>query len=232
MTPKTVVVAIDAPGVVDRFVVALTGAGHRAIGAGSPQELLDVLDSRAAGIDLVVLDAGMEADGSRVVEKLRQRAPNVPAVAFSRSIRDARDVRTLADLGVESYVDEHIAVDRILPALAPMLSPGSFDRRTSARRTVDVPAALAFDDAIVPVTTLNVGPCGMAIRTMTSPAAGADVTVRFRLPRSPRMMEVAARVVWNDRQSVLGLQFENVDSLDQAALEEFVDRNASDAGAG
>lgn len=225
MTPKTVVVAIDAPEVVDRFVVALTGAGHRAIGAGSPQELLDVLDSRSAGIDLVVLDAGMEADGRRVVEKVRQMAPGVPAVAFSRSIRDARDVRTLADLGVESYVDEHVAVDRILPSLAPLLSPGSFDRRTSARRTVDVPAALAFDGAIVLVSTLNVGSCGMAVRTMSSPDAGADVTVRFRLPRSPRTIEVAARVVWNDRQSVLGLQFENVDPLDQAALDAFVERS-------
>lgn len=230
MTPKTVIVAIDAPDVVDRFVVALTGAGHRAIGAGSPQELLDVLDSRSTGIDLVVLDAGMEADGRRVVEKVRRLAPGVPAVAFSRSIRDARDVRTLADLGVESYVDEHIAVDRILPSLAPLLSPGSFDRRTSARRTVDVPAALAFDGALVLVSTLNVGSCGMAVRTMSSPAAGADVTVRFRLPRSPRTIEVAARVVWNDRQSVLGLQFENVDPLDQAAIDEFVDRSAADAG--
>lgn len=230
MTPKTVIVAIDAPDVVDRFVVALTGAGHRAIGAGSPQELLDVLDSRSTGIDLVVLDAGMEADGRRVVEKVRRLAPGVPAVAFSRSIRDARDVRTLADLGVESYVDEHIAVDRILPSLAPLLSPGSFDRRTSARRTVDVPAALAFDGALVLVSTLNVGSCGMAVRTMSSPDAGADVTVRFRLPRSPRTIEVAARVVWNDRQSVLGLQFENVDPLDQAAIDEFVDRSASDAG--
>lgn len=230
MTPKTVIVAIDAPDVVDRFVVALTGAGHRAIGAGSPQELLDVLDSRSTGIDLVVLDAGMEADGRRVVEKVRRLAPGVPVVAFSRSIRDARDVRTLADLGVESYVDEHIAVDRILPSLAPLLSPGSFDRRTSARRTVDVPAALAFDGALVLVSTLNVGSCGMAVRTMSSPDAGADVTVRFRLPRSPRTIEVAARVVWNDRQSVLGLQFENVDPLDQAALDEFVDRSAADAG--
>lgn len=230
MTPKTVIVAIDAPDVVDRFVVALTGAGHRAIGAGSPQELLDVLDSRSTGIDLVVLDAGMEADGRRVVDKVRRLAPGVPAVAFSRSIRDARDVRTLADLGVESYVDEHIAVDRILPSLAPLLSPGSFDRRTSTRRTVDVPAALAFDGALVLVSTLNVGSCGMAVRTMSSPDAGADVTVRFRLPRSPRTIEVAARVVWNDRQSVLGLQFENVDPLDQAAIDEFVDRSAADAG--
>ncbi len=224
MTPKTVMVAIDAPEVVDRFAAALGGAGHRVIAAGHARELFRALESQAASIDLIVLDVGLGADPAQIVERLRQLEPRVPIIAFSRSIRSARDVRDLAGLGVERYVDEHVAVQRILPALAPLLSPNSFDRRTSRRRTLGIPAALRCGGTIVPVFTLNIGSGGMAVRAMTALTAGAQVTVRFRLPRPQRDIELAARVVWSDRQSALGLQFEDVDTADQAAIDEFVDR--------
>ena len=227
MTPKTVVVAIDAPDVVDRFSAALGGAGHRVIGARHAGELFRAVESPATSIDLVVLDVGLEADPPRLVERLRQARPRVPIIAFSRSIRSARDVRRLAGLGVERYVDEHVALDRILPALAPLLSPNSFDRRTSPRRTLGIPAALRCGDTIVPVFTLNIGSGGMAVRAMTALTAGDGVTIRFRLPRPQRDIEVAARVAWSDRQSALGLQFEDVDTADQAAIDEFVDRRGT-----
>ena len=224
LTPKTLVVAIDAADVVDRFAAALGGAGHRVIGARHARELLRAVESTATRVDLVVVDVGLGGDPPRIVERLRQTAPGIPIAAFSRSIRSARDVRTLAGLGVERYVDEHVAAERILPALAPLLSPNSFDRRTSPRRTLGIPAALRCGETIVPVFTLNIGSGGMAVRAMTALTAGARVTLRFRLPRPQREIEVAARVVWSDRQSALGLQFEDVDTADQAAIDEFIDR--------
>ncbi len=224
------VVAIDAPDVVGRFAAALGGAGHRVIGAGHARELFRVVESTAASVDLIVLDVGLEADPPRIVERLRQVEPRAPIIAFSRSIRSARDVRELAGLGVERYIDEHVAAERILPALAPLLSPNSFDRRTSRRRTLGIPAALRCGGTIVPVFTLNIGSGGMAVRAMTALTAGARVTVRFRLPRPQRDIEVAARVVWSDRQSALGLQFEDVATADQAAIDEFVERRATPPG--
>ena len=232
MTPKTLVVAIDAPDVVDRFSAALGGAGHRVIGALHARDLLRAVESTAARVDLIVLDVGLGGEPPRIVERLRQVQPGVPIIAFSRSIRSARDVRELAGLGVERYVDEHVAAERILPALAPLLSPNSFDRRTSRRRTLGIPAALRWGDTIVPVFTLNIGSGGMAVRAMTALTAGARVTVRFRLPRQQRDIEVAARVVWSDRQSALGLQFEDVDTADQAAIDDFVDRREPRPDAG
>ena len=225
-------VAIDAAHVVDRFSAALGGAGHRVIGAGRARELLRAVESTAARIDLIVLDVGLGGDPLRIVERLGQVAPGVPIIAFSRSVRSARDVRELAALGVERYVDEHVAAERILPALAPLLSPNSFDRRTSRRRTLGIPAALRWGDTILPVFTLNIGGGGMAVRAMTALTAGARVSVRFRLPHPPRDIEVAARVVWSDRQSALGLQFEDVDTADQAAIDDFVDRREPPPGGG
>ena len=81
-------------------------------------------------------------------------------------------------------------------------------------------------DTITAVLTLNVGKGGMAIRAMTSLDTGTRVAVRFRLPRSQPDIEAISRVVWSDRESALGLQFEEVDTPDQSALDEFVDHNA------
>ena len=66
-------------------------------------------------------------------------------------------------------------------------------------------------------------------RQLTALAAGAQVGVRFRLPRSSRDIEATARVVWSrTAQAELGLQFETVAAADQHAIDEFVERHAAD----
>ena len=233
MTSKTVLVASGAPDIRDRFFVALGGAGHRALGAASARELRDVLQARAGDIDLVVLDARMGDGGARhVVETVRRAARNAPVSVFSGSVHGARELRELAELGVAGYINEHVEVQRILPVLAPLLFPNNFDRRTSARVTLGIPAALTAGDTILPVFTLNIGSGGMAVRATTALAAGARVSIRFKLPRSSREIEAAARVVWSHNpQAALGLQFETVAAPDQIAIDEFVERHAADPGA-
>lgn len=232
MTPKTVLIASATADIRDRFFVALGGAGHRALGAAGAQELKDVLQAQKDRIDLVVLDVNMAAGGARqVVETVRGAAPDAPVCVFSGSVHSALELRELAELGIASYVNEHVEVQRILPALAPLLFPNSFDRRTSARVTLDIPAALTSGDTILPASTLNIGSGGMAVRVTTALATGAQVSIRFRLPRSSRDIEAAARVVWSHNpQAALGLQFETVAAPDQIAIDEFVELHAADTG--
>ena len=233
VTAKTVLVASAAPDMRERFFVALGGAGHRALGAASEQELLDVLEAQAGGVDLLVLDARIGEGGARrVLQTVRRPAPDLPVVVFGGSVGSAREVRELAELDVGGYINEHVEVQRILPALAPLLFADNFDRRTSARVTLGIPAALTAGDAIVPVFTLNIGGGGMAVRATPALAAGTRVGVRFRLPRSSRDIEATARVVWNRAaQAALGLQFDAVAAADQHAIDEFVERHAAEPDA-
>ena len=226
MSQKTVVVAVDETEVQDRFAVALRGAGHRAVAARDRQQLTTAVAKHLAEIDLVVLDVGLGADDLGTVRALRDVAPDVPVIVFSGSVASAGGVRELAELGVTSFVNEHITVQQILPALAPLLFPDSFDRRTSPRVTLGIPVALRSGDTIAAVLTLNLGKAGMAIRAMTALDRGTKVHVRFRLPRSQPEIETVSRVIWSDRESALGLQFEEVDTPDQTAIDEFVDHNA------
>ena len=225
MTPKTVIVAAGAADVRDRFATALEGAGHRAIGVGHLPELLEALRSASDRVDLVVLDLGLQDEAVDTIRAIKTLDPKVPIVILSGSVRSAAEVRTLDDSGVDRYVNEHIAVQHILPSLAPQLFPDSFNRRTSVRVTLGIPVTLRFGESITAALTLNLGKGGLGVRTINPLDSGTKVAVRFRLPGSQQDVDAASRVVWYDRRSGMGLQFERVATHDQSAIDEFVDQH-------
>ena len=219
--PKTVLIASHAESVRDRFSAALDGAGHTAIGAGSTGELLACLRARRAAIDLVILDL-----------RLGPPLGRLPVLIFSGSISHAEQVRDLSALDVAGYVNEHSRAERVVPALAPHLFPDSFDRRTSRRVRLGVPITCRFDGALAAAFMLNLAKGGIGVRTVSPLANGTRVQVRFRLPGSERDIEAAARVAWSDQRLGMGLEFEQIDAADQAAIDAFVDRHAVADAAG
>jgi uncharacterized protein (TIGR02266 family) len=226
-TSKTVIVADDTAFVRDRFATALLGAGHTAVSVKSAAELLARVRSDLGRLDLIVLDLRLpHAGGVDVVRAIRKLDQGrVPILIFSGTIATADEVRELAALGVAGYVNEYSAVQHILPSLAPHLFPDNFNRRGSPRVVLGIPVAYRFGNTIAAALTLNLSKGGIAIRTMSPLQAGAKARARFRLPGSKRDIEAESRVSWSDRRVGMGLQFEKVDSADQAAIDEFVDQH-------
>ena len=224
-TPKTVVIADDTAYVRDRFAAALQGAGHRAVGVKSADDLLARLRSEQEAADLVVLDLRLQSPGLELVRSIREVDDKLPILVFSGSISSAEEVRQLASLGVAGYVNEYSAVQHILPSLAPHLFPDSFNRRTSTRVALGIPVAYRFGNTIAAAMTLNLSKGGLGVRTMSPLDAGTKVRLRFRLPGSKRDIEAASRVAWSDRRVGMGMQFTQVETADQATIDEFVDQH-------
>ena len=226
-TSKNVIVADDTAFVRDRFATALLSAGHTAHGVKSAAELLARLRSDLDRLDLIVLDLRLPHAGGvelvRAIRKLDQG--RVPILIFSGTIATADEVRELAALGVAGYVNEYSAVQHILPSLAPHLFPDNFNRWGSPRVVLGIAVAYRFGNTIAAALTLNISKGGLAIRTMSPLQSDAKVRARFRLPGSKRDIEADSRVAWSDRRLGMGLQFERVDSADQAAIDEFVDQH-------
>ncbi len=222
---KTVVIADDTAFVRDRFRSALQNAGHRAVSVKSAAELLARVRADLPAIDLLVVNLRLpHSSGVELVRGIRRLdSGKLPIVVFSGTIANADEVRQLATLGVAGYVNEYSAVHHILPSLAPHLFPDNFNRRGSQRVMMGVPVAYRFGDTIATALTLNVGKGGIAIRTMSPLEPSARVRVRFRLPGSKHDVDAEARVVWSDRRVGMGVQFERVETGDQAALDDFVD---------
>jgi uncharacterized protein (TIGR02266 family) len=225
VTAKTVLIADDTAFVRDRFKAALEDAGHRPILARSAVELLAKVRADLDRIDLIALDLRLpNAPGVDLVRAIRKiDGGRLPILVFSGTIVSADEVRELSSLGVVGYVNEYSAVQHILPSLAPHLFPDSFNRRGSPRVVLGIPVAYRFGNTIATALTLNLSRGGIAIRTTSPLEPGAAARVRFRLPGGRREVDVESRVAWSDRRVGMGLQFEKVDSADQAAIDEFVE---------
>jgi len=224
-TQKTVVVADDTALVRDRFSAALKDAGHRAIGIKNVPELLSQVQTDLDRIDLVVLDLQLTpSPGVEMVRAIRKLdAGKLPILVFSGSISNAEQVRELTGLDIAGYVNEHSAMQHILPSLAPHLFPENFNRRTSVRVVLSIPVAYHWENTLATAFTLNLSKGGLGVRTMSPLNTGTKIRVRFRLPGSDHDIEADSRVVWSDHLVGMGLQFEHVDSSDQSNIDEFVD---------
>ena len=139
---KTVVIADDTAFVRDRFRAAVEAAGHRAIAVKSAAELLARVRSDHDHIDLILLDLRLpQSPGVELVGTMRSvDGGRIPLLIFSGTIANAEEVRQLATLGVSGYVNEYSAVQHILPSLAPHLFPDNFNRRSSPRVVLGIPA--------------------------------------------------------------------------------------------
>src|ERR671910_2761069 len=224
---KTVVIADDTAFVRDRFKAALEDAGHRAITVRSAVELLARIRADLDRLDLVVLDLRLpSASGVDLVKGIRKLDEGrLPIIVFSGTIASAEEVRELASLGVAGYVNEYSAAQHILPSLAPHLFPDNFNRRGSPRVVLGIPVAYRYGNTIAAALTLNLSRGGVALRPTSPLEPGSQLRVRFRLPGSKRDIEAECRVAWSDRRVGMGLQFEKVESVDQAAIDEFVDQH-------
>ena len=227
--PKTVIVAINDGHTRERFTAALQRAGHHTFEVRTRGELLAYVQSPPGVVDLIVLDLRLGGPGAEAARTLRTRESRTGIVVLSGSVGDAAEVRALAALGVDSYVNECCADKHILPSLAPRLFPDSFNRRTSTRVTLDLPVTFRFADTIATAPTLNLSKGGLGVRTMTPLETGTKVHVRFRLPGSQCDLEAESRVAWSDHRAGMGLQFEEVGMADQSAVDEFVDQHAAGA---
>jgi uncharacterized protein (TIGR02266 family) len=225
---KTVIVADDTAFVRDRFAAALKSAGHTAVTVSSAGELLARLRRDRSPVDLIVMDLRMpHSGGVEMVRELRkmEQGREVPVLIFSGTIASAEEVRDLATLGVAGYVNEYSSEQHILPALAPHLFPDNFNRRSSPRVTLGIPVSYRFGNTIAAALTLNISKGGLAVRTMSPLQQGAKLRARFKLPGGRSEIEAASRVAWTDRRIGMGLQFEQVEPADQAAIDEFIDQH-------
>jgi uncharacterized protein (TIGR02266 family) len=225
VTTKTVVVADDTAFVRDRFRSAIENAGHKAIVVKSAAELLARVRADLQTIDLIVLDLRLPyAPGVDLVRSIRKLDEGkLPVLIFSGTIASADEVRDLAALGVAGYVNEYSAVQHILPSLAPHLFPDNFNRRSSPRVVLGIPIQYRFGNTIAAALTLNLSHGGIAIRTTSPLEAGSRIKVRFRMPGSKKDVDAEGKVAWSDRRVGMGIQFEKVDSSNQAIIDNFVD---------
>lgn len=217
MPDKIILICHRDPAVRDRFGAALADARHAFVVAGSSESALAAARDASRPISLAVVDAGLANDGPAWIRNLRGDL-TWPILVFAGTVRSVADARALLAVPVAGYINEHAVTTQILPALAPYLFPASFDRRLSPRVPMGVPVSYRSGQTIATAVTLDIARGGLAVRTLNPLAAGSLVELKFRLPGRSEI-EVRGRVVWSDRKSGMGIQFDRVSPADQRAID-------------
>ena len=93
-------------------------------------------------------------------------------------------MRELAALGVAGYLNEYIAVEHILPSIAPHLFPETFNLRRNPRVVMGIPVSYRIGKTIMAALVLNLSRGGMAIRTSKPPVRGTAHQVEICAARS------------------------------------------------
>ena len=225
VTTKTVVIADDTAFVRDRFRTAVESAGHKAIVVKSAAELLARVRADLAQIDLIVVDLRLpHAPGVDLVRSIRKLDEGrLPVLIFSGTIASAEEVRELAALGVAGYLNEYIAVEHIMPSMAPHLFPESFNRRGNPRVVMGIPVSYRVGKTIAAALALNLSSGGVAIRTSKPLVRGTLMKLRFALPGAKKEVETEAIVCWSDQKAGMGVQFTKVRQADQTMISTFVE---------
>lgn len=223
-SPRTIIIAVGNTHTRTRFSVALKDAGHNILEVTSENELVAQTSSSQPTADLVLLDLQIWSPYTHVTQAFKTRAAKAIIVVLSGSVRSAAEIRALSNLGIDSFINEHCAENRIVPSLVPRLFPDSFDRRTSTRMTLNLPVTVRFADTVATAPTLNVSKGGLAVRTLAPLEVGTRALLQFRLPGSSRDIEAESRVAWSDHRTGMGLQFERVEASDQSDIDQLIDR--------
>lgn len=222
---KTVAVATETSFIRDRFKAALDAAGHRALIVKSVAQLLAAVRADFDDLDLLVLDLRMpHASGVELVKRIRKLdGGKLPILLFSGSVSSVEEVRELASLGVSGYLNEYIAVDHILPSMAPHLFPESFNRREHPRVVMGIPVSYRIGKTIAAALALNLSTGGVAIRTSKPQVRGTGMKLKFALPGAKREIATEAVVCWSDQKAGMGVRFTKVKPADQVSIDGFVE---------
>ncbi len=226
LTYKTVLIFHESSDVQERFCEALKDAGHKPVCGDTQLALLQCLQRQGEAPDLLLLNLNLIKSPDETVSQSIKNigADGLPMLIFSGSISNAREIRELADVGITNYINEHSTIQQILPSLTPHLFPNNFDRRTSIRVVLNIPITYKCESTIATALTLNISKGGLGIRTINPLGLESKVELRFRLPGYTSEIEATSRVAWNDKQVGMGLQFEQVNSTNQSAIDEFIDQ--------
>ena len=168
----------------DRFKAALDTAGHRAMMVKSVAQLLAHVRADFDDLDLIVLDLRMpHASGVELVKRIRKLdSGRLPILVFSGSVTSVEEVRELAALGVAGYLNEYIAVEHILPSMAPHLFPETFNRREQPARRDGHPGLISGRQDHCGRAGAQLEPRRRRDPDQNPPVRGTAMKLKFALP--------------------------------------------------
>ena len=212
----------------------LRDAGYEVEETADGASALRLLTDHQPPFDLLVLELNLpRVRGLDLLRRLREGGDlDVRVLVVSESLtRHLR--RVLGELRLDASLTKNHALRELLYLVDGLLFPHSGDQRRSGRKLSNLPVNYWIDDDLYLETCFDVSDEGMfiAVTDEPPPPPGSELSLRFWLPSSDRLIVCDGEVKWLNTAAGdlrishppgMGIRFTRIDASDVALLKEYL----------
>jgi CheY-like chemotaxis protein len=182
--------------------------------------------------DVVILESESSAEVLSLLRETRVSRQNDGTMAVVVASTQETN-REMFSLGVNFVLYKPVAYHRALSSLRAARAVMRKEKRKSARAPVHAHAVIDYADAQQEKATLvNLAQEGMSVRIGKKIPSAGKIYFQFQLPGQSMAVRLSGQVIWQDWSGRAGVQFVDVPKTSRRLMQEFLDANLEQNGAG
>ena len=213
----------------------LTQAGYTVSAVKDGEAVLTTLEDKTSIVDLLALELNLpKVRGIDVLRQIRENeARSDLDVLVVTDFLSEHLKQVLGDLGVKHYVNKYHALRTLLYQVDGILFPSEHNQRRSVRKLGHLPVNYWVGEKLYLQYCFDLSADGMFIILTEEdpPPASTQLTLRFWLPGSDKLVATTGEVVWlntaGDGLRIshppgMGVRFLDLDPEDSRLVDDFV----------
>src|SRR5579871_1293055 len=173
--------------------------------------------------DAVIVDCDDLTGGLALLQGLRATPSNKNSVAFAVLNGKRTTTQEAFGMGANFVLQKPISTLNAFRCFHAALNFMLKERRRYFRQPVKIQVKLDLGEKILTATSTNISEGGIAVILHEALPKGAAPQLKFTLPGSDSLLEIAAEVAWADMKGLAGLRFQHVPKSSQAEIEHWLD---------
>jgi CheY-like chemotaxis protein len=173
--------------------------------------------------DAVIVDCDDLSGGLALLQELRNTPSNRNSVAFAILNGKKTTTQEAFGMGANFVLQKPISTLNASRCFHAALNFMLKERRRYFRQPVKIQVKLDLGEKILTATSTNISEGGIAVILHEALPKGAAPQLKFTLPGSDSLLEIAAEVAWADMKGLAGLRFQHVPKSSQAEIEHWLD---------
>jgi CheY-like chemotaxis protein len=173
--------------------------------------------------DAVIVDCDDLSGGLALLQGLRNTPSNRNSVAFAILNGKKTTTQEAFGMGANFVLQKPISTLNASRCFHAALNFMLKERRRYFRQPVKIQVKLDLGEKILTATSTNISEGGIAVILHEALPKGASPQLKFTLPGSDSLLEIAAEVAWADMKGLAGLRFQHVPKSSQAEIEHWLD---------
>lgn len=197
---KKILIADDSLFFRTKLSDVLSEAGHKVRAVNDGHEVIEAIKAGPSGVDLLVLDLQMpNIDGFGVLTWLLENGfkDKFPVLVVTGAYEASAIIEKLKGLGAAGFMSKDLPPEQVLFRVNRLTFAQKAAHGVPRERiAVTIPVDFTLGHEEHTGVIINLGAAGAFIHTDVQLNVGAQLTLRFSLPRAKKVLEAKGTIKW------------------------------------